>query len=344
MGRTIAFPLVICASIALSAGTAGAVTIGDPLANAPSGYFTTGFYLTSIARPGSVAENGSPINGVLTSVAVRTTGESGILKVRQLRLTATSAPTYTFLNVGPDTDVAVTTDLDPLGHITTVATRQPILAGDRLGLVLPQSLFSTSATYDDLTASCASYPELVSPAHPVGTTSPLSTTECGAKVPLVRGTVEPDADADGFGDETQDACPAENARQAAPCTADIGVFARSARKLGKDGTRKRVRFEVLNVGPSVASGITLRITKPSFIGSLSASGCTLSRDRRTCTIASLPSGLNTFVVITVRTKRARAKTSKRRNLSLRLVGLSETDPNATNNDALYALKLRMRPR
>ena len=40
---------------------------------------------------------------------------------------------------------------------------------------------------------------------------------------LVTGVIEPDADNDGYGDETQDACPAEASLHVAPCTADIAL-------------------------------------------------------------------------------------------------------------------------
>ena len=40
---------------------------------------------------------------------------------------------------------------------------------------------------------------------------------------LVSGVIEPDADSDGWGDESQDACPAEASLHVAPCHADIAV-------------------------------------------------------------------------------------------------------------------------
>ena len=44
------------------------------------------------------------------------------------------------------------------------------------------------------------------------------------------GVIEPDADGDGYGDETQDACPADASPHVAPCDADIApMFPRGAR-------------------------------------------------------------------------------------------------------------------
>ena len=47
---------------------------------------------------------------------------------------------------------------------------------------------------------------------------------------LVSGVIEPDADNDGYGDETQDACPAEASLHVAPCHADIALDHDRARR------------------------------------------------------------------------------------------------------------------
>src|SRR5690242_12199139 len=86
------------------------------------------------------------------------------------------------------------------------STRIPIQAGDHLGL------FGNSAIS---TLFCAETAETESPGNSTGffagnptagTTATLVNTEPGTLVPAA-AVIEPDADNDGFGDETQDACP-----------------------------------------------------------------------------------------------------------------------------------------
>jgi hypothetical protein len=101
------------------------------------------------------------------------------------------------------------------------STRIPILAGDRIGL------FGNSETG---TLFCAETPETENPGDSIGeftgnpttgSTAKLSKTKTEQLVP-VRAVIEPDADHDGFGDETQDGCP-QSASFQGPCpTITIG--------------------------------------------------------------------------------------------------------------------------
>jgi len=94
-------------------------------------------------------------------------------------------------------------------------TRIPIQAGDRLGL------FGNSTIG---TLFCAENPETENPGNSIGvfpgnpttgSTATLAATENKVLTPAV-AVVEPDADNDGFGDETQDACP-QSATTQVPC-------------------------------------------------------------------------------------------------------------------------------
>jgi hypothetical protein len=97
----------------------------------------------------------------------------------------------------------------------TFTTRIPIQSGDRLGL------FGNSTIG---TLFCAENSETENPANtvgifpgnpPTGSTATLAETEPEWLVPAV-AVIEPDADNDGFGDETQDLCP-QNATIQAAC-------------------------------------------------------------------------------------------------------------------------------
>lgn len=107
---------------------------------------------------------------------------------------------------------------------------------------------------------------------------------------VVSATLEPDADRDGFGDETQDGCPANPARQAAPCVpvavappckvpslkgktkgAATTALKNANCKLGtvkkkklkhftKKQKRNRVRSQSVAAGKVVAAGTSVTIT------------------------------------------------------------------------------------
>jgi hypothetical protein len=118
------------------------------------------------------------------------------------------------------------------GGENTFETRIPIQAGDRLGL------FGNSGAIGTL--FCAENPETENPGNTMGIipgnpttggTATIAETESEALVP-VAAVIEPDADNDGFGDETQDKCP-QNAAVQTACPVvtlvSLGISA-SARK------------------------------------------------------------------------------------------------------------------
>ena len=130
----------------------------------------------------------------------RVNGASGPLALRVLR--AAVGFNHTFVSTSGLATPATT-------GVATFPTRQPINAGDHVGIeVGPSSKVSSSAP------SPAGASAAVWPATPDGSAAaPLVT---GDAVFAYNADVEPDADGDGFGDETQDQCPA-NASTPGPC-------------------------------------------------------------------------------------------------------------------------------
>ncbi|HEY5977909.1 MAG TPA: hypothetical protein VIT85_08635 [Solirubrobacterales bacterium] len=92
------------------------------------------------------------------------------------------------------------------GGINIFDTRLPVKAGDRFGTA-GKVLFCDSADPGDLIGRVGSV-------LAAGTTSEFDNQEEKSLV-AVTGIVEPDADGDGFGDETQDFCPESAASQSA---------------------------------------------------------------------------------------------------------------------------------
>ncbi|MBJ7329368.1 MAG: hypothetical protein JHC95_05685 [Solirubrobacteraceae bacterium] len=74
----------------------------------------------------------------------------------------------------------------------------------------------------------------------------------------MQATVEPDADGDGYGDETQDKCPAEASVHSTTCTSDLEMTA-SVPATGYAGQAVRHTFVVRNAGPHRARNARLQI-------------------------------------------------------------------------------------
>jgi hypothetical protein len=169
----------------------------------------TGYTLTTLSKPVPGVPLTAPIGGVITKVklnnllalpfavpeivkVLRSAGGNNFTTIAQALIQVPSVPTTTVADV-----------------------RLPVQPGDRLGLrgepfsTVPEGLALYCSAPGDGSRLGAKFGDV-----PVGATGEfMDVTEGG--VPVV-GVIEPDADNDGFGDETQDACPQSAAFQA-PC-------------------------------------------------------------------------------------------------------------------------------
>jgi hypothetical protein len=196
----LAFTSVLTAPTAAGAAT----TFGADLSKTPetSGGNTT---FTQVIKPGGAPDNGAPVSGVLVSVRVKTTGFAGTAIVRLLtEIGRPSATVYALVNVAPEIPVPIDFDGTVAGHVTEVPVRRPISVGQRLALFMFDPGFATLRLYGGgPTGDCA----YLTGTHPPGTGRNYDNLNCNNNLPLVAATIEADADADGFGDETQDQCP-----------------------------------------------------------------------------------------------------------------------------------------
>ncbi len=229
----------------------------------------------------------APISGVITSWKVNLTSVPFTIG-QQLKVFRPTASSSQFQVVGESA-------MENVGSgANTFATRIPIQAGDHIGL------FGTGA-FGAL--FCQETPESEAPGDSaglslgnptVGSTATVSPFEAPAQVP-VAAVVEPDADGDGYGDETQDKCPQSAATQA-PCPTVVLKTSASAKgtfvtvvvtstvqasvtvagkvKLGKGKAAK------LNGGTQVvAPGALAKFTVP-FTGKLKAALKKLGRKQK----------------------------------------------------------------
>jgi hypothetical protein len=180
------------------------VTIGSNLppfgAASSCGTFCT--YANFELPPGSAAPGGAkaPTDGVVTRWRIRVGNEITPVRLRILR--GGSAASGTGAGTGP----VVT---PPLTMVSTYSVRLPIRAGDYIGVDCCEGGFAnifaggggTRLHWANALADGQS-------AAPDGSDDFAL---------LVNADVEPDADRDGFGDESQDQCPADPSAQSAPC-------------------------------------------------------------------------------------------------------------------------------
>jgi hypothetical protein len=140
-------------------------------------------------------------NGVITSWSVR--NAVGTIALRVLRLRNFVAGELHATSISESADrTGSSADVVP----QTFATRQPVKAGDYFGVVLQGSsrvgAYAGVGDDDDLF-------EVPSGDVDVDATTPDQYEQ------LLQVEVEPDADGDGYGDETQDACPSNGSTSGA---------------------------------------------------------------------------------------------------------------------------------
>ena len=218
MARLVAACLTVLALV-LPQGARGAVVFGADLtqgvsasggcgasAGQPCSFFTE---TTSLGTP----ETGSPMTGALVSMRLRHYNPDPLqMALRAFRETSTSG---SYLNVGPEIPTIVPQDTTPGGEVTEFTMHRVIAKGDRLGLGFTKPSYTSYASFYFLAGGgphLCRFRQGAGQDHPVDTAASYSTAGCPYEV-MMSGTVEPDADGDGFGDETQDGCPMNAAVQ-----------------------------------------------------------------------------------------------------------------------------------
>ena len=203
----------LAAALAAPSAAHGAVTIGSTLAGAGAdnlgGYCIAGGTCTGVnlALPSAAtAPNGlvSPLDGVVVRWRVKSGSAGNPVSLRVLR----PAGGTSFAGAGtstPGTTVA---------GVAETPSRVRIRSGDGVGLNIGNSALVwalTPGATGVVWGSVNGFP---------GGLADGQTAQGDGQAQrelLVQAVVEPDRDADGFGDETQDGCPGDPGRQTPPC-------------------------------------------------------------------------------------------------------------------------------
>lgn len=318
-------------SLLAFAGTVAAAEVGDDLSHAPEAWSAG----TVIAQARNTDATGTTFSGVraagvLTSVSVRTQGNAGTVKVLLLRKTGDpNATSASMLNVGPTIPIDVPAAIATEGVITTIPQRRQVQIGDRFGLV---TVFGIRALWIHPSVD-QDYCWFAAEPHADDSTVVYSNSLCNNTIPLVRGTVETDIDADGYGDETQDLCPVDPARQT-ECTADLSIKIKRASR-PRPGLRALLMITVTNKGPSPARNVSVRLDRARKLRSFGfpLGACSAVSARLCNTELLAPGEKATFTARAIKRKSGMVRMTAR-------VTSDAVDPLLTNNKSSTTVKFK----
>jgi hypothetical protein len=196
---SIAAGVALVISLLGASGASAATEFGDAcFGNDDTSAPITIFEISSTENPLPTA---APVSGVVTKMKVNLVG---------------GAPTFpvslkVLREVGPNTVQIVGEANGNIGAgASSIDTRIPVQAGDRLGFFSPSSFGAIVCEEAGGSSIVGVYEGGGTP----GGTATFGSGPAPIRVPVF-ASIEPDADNDGFGDETQDACPLSAATQVA---------------------------------------------------------------------------------------------------------------------------------
>lgn len=216
---TIGSGLVAFALLALPAGAGAATTVGSNLLATPTGWPSPN--TSSAAKTqatGGTFPLKAPAAGVIVQIKVKHAGSGAdpgsygfrVLSGASANYTTTGAPAELPDFGWPANDTPGTRLFVP--SLGGVIKGIPIEADNRLGIVRIGGTGQGATLYASGTGATR---EQVAAVHNSG---PLFYDTTVPNEQLVQYVIEPDADRDGFGDETQDQCPANAALRIACAT------------------------------------------------------------------------------------------------------------------------------
>jgi hypothetical protein len=226
--------VAVAAALALATSTtAASTTIGQ----SEIGGFVCGSPNTYVqSATGGAPAYAAPADGVITSWGTGANGNGGqTLALKVMRRDPANPAKYFTLARDIDRPLVVSS-LNTFPNATSPdPVRIPIAAGDLLG-----DTGSASASCSFLAGSVSDQVSSVGADTAVDpTTSTLFGAPTASRRLDIAAVIEPDADKDGFGDETQDLCPTSAATQAACPPTATGLRAAALKKCKKKRSKKK---------------------------------------------------------------------------------------------------------
>jgi hypothetical protein len=187
----------LAASLTAPSGATAATEFGDNCTVNSS--FNQPITLFEVSNPENPLPTAAPSAGVITALKMNIPPGPGSLPM-----------TFKVLHPSGPSQIQVVGELAVglVGGPNSFGAQIPVSAGDRLGLVGP-----LGDTLPKCETPSLSVVGLISGNPGLGTTAAVVEGPAPLRVPAF-AVVEPDADHDGFGDETQDKCPQSAAVQA----------------------------------------------------------------------------------------------------------------------------------
>jgi hypothetical protein len=269
-------------TIAMAAPARAATTIGDATST-PNNAGTEPFVYLQQTDPADAPYGVPAGGGVITSVSAK-------LKTSGTVVVARPAGAGTYSVVGTQELSAPTSSLT----LVTAPTRIPVAAGDRLAVHVRAG--SEVGVADGGTAAIIGFPAAAPPTAGQALTGG-DTPETGFRM-LVSATVEPDADHDGYGDETQDTCATNGATHTLPCTTDLSVGAAASPAAIAQGDVTTIVAPITANG--VAPGAVATLGIPAGLGVIAASTTAGDCAGVTCPLGDLAPGETRKAYIVVR--------------------------------------------
>jgi hypothetical protein len=234
---------IVAAVIAVgaAAGAEAAITFGSNLGRAPDAS-VCGSFLSNESCTVAIAGLG----GASAAVGGATAPQAGVIVRWRIRRTGApnQAPVQAHLrvirgNAGAGRSEAVTLPAATGTH--EFSSRLPVAAGDRLGIDLVSVPMLTTVNIVKAPGATGDLVDVWKPPLAEGTATPPVPDDIGDELAL-NADIEPDADGDGFGDETQDLCPTNAAtQQACAAGAPDTSFTKKPKKKSKK-TKQTVKF------------------------------------------------------------------------------------------------------
>jgi uncharacterized repeat protein (TIGR01451 family) len=260
-----------------------------------------------------------PSDGVITSWSFQADAEGASVRLKAARRNGDG----TFSIVGESEFQTASSN-----QLQSFPARVPVKAGDVIGTAAAsgKSVAYTGATDDQVALSPGD--------QPAGATGNYSNVQ-GIRV-NVTASIEPDVDADGFGDETQDLCTNDPAIQTA-CSGDLQLAARAERAVAYPGEEVAFAITVTNTGPSRSIGVRLTAQLSEELALIGTSGADCGGSPIVCSVGDVARDEQRTVRVLARARRTGTGSVAAR------AAATTSDPNVTRNAAGASVDVRWRP-